>query len=269
MSIPAQAPIPFLSEADVERLLALPTLPPSTLTPLSSPLPHIPSPPLPISPPPLPANLTHPLGYRTAMIRLRAESPSTSYQLPLPPPIILSHTRASMRAAAPSTYILAPPSETPPFLLPSTDHRSDVLEVVRVLCIAPGPKFEIGESSSAHRPTGGFRRDYGFVATLDDEIRRDPEREVGYRIIDTWDEMVEATQEVMALRTTVLAQQAGIRDLRAADRARQAQLVETLTLMRTLQTHVTTLQNQQGPASGPAQPMYQRRPIVVLRFVMS
>ncbi|GKF45778.1 hypothetical protein Tco_0135580 [Tanacetum coccineum] len=195
-----------------------------------------------------------------------------------------------MRAAAPSTYILAPPSETPPsgtppllpislptslspLLLPSTDHRVDVLEVClppqKRLCIAPGPKFEIGESSSAHRPTGGFRRDYGFVATLDDEIRRDPEREVGYRIIDTWDEMVEATQEVMALRTTVLAQQAGIRDLRAADRARQAQLVETLTLMRTLQTHVTTLQNQQGPASGPAQPMYQRRPIVVLRFVMS
>ncbi|GKF46115.1 hypothetical protein Tco_0135917, partial [Tanacetum coccineum] len=145
MSIPAQAPIPFLSEADVERLLALPTLPPSTLTPLSSPLPHIPSPPLPISPPPLPANLTHPLGYRAAMIRLRAESPSTSYQLPLPPPIILSHTKASMRADAPSTYILAPPSETPPsgtppllpislptslppLLLPSTNRRLDVPE---------------------------------------------------------------------------------------------------------------------------------------------
>ncbi|GKG31715.1 hypothetical protein Tco_0426665, partial [Tanacetum coccineum] len=36
---------------EVERLLALTTPPPSPLTPLSSTLPHIPSPPLPASPP--------------------------------------------------------------------------------------------------------------------------------------------------------------------------------------------------------------------------
>ncbi|GKE33309.1 hypothetical protein Tco_1452631, partial [Tanacetum coccineum] len=53
-----------------------------------------------------------------------------------------------------------------------------------------GPRYEVGESSSAHRPTGGFRTDYGFVATLDAEIRRDPERDVGYRITDTWYEML-------------------------------------------------------------------------------
>ncbi|GJW13454.1 hypothetical protein Tco_0017587 [Tanacetum coccineum] len=54
------------------------------------------------------------------------------------------------------------------------------------LCIAPGPRFEIGESSSAPtaRPTGGFRRDYGFVANLDTEIRRDQDREIGYGITD-------------------------------------------------------------------------------------
>ncbi|GJT47785.1 hypothetical protein Tco_0973942 [Tanacetum coccineum] len=70
-----------------------------------------------MSPSPLPDSPTHPLGYRAAMIRLRVESPSTSHPLPLPLPIVLSHTRASMammRAAAPSTYILAPRSETPP-----------------------------------------------------------------------------------------------------------------------------------------------------------
>ncbi|GKE58747.1 hypothetical protein Tco_1497932, partial [Tanacetum coccineum] len=84
---------------------------------------RIPSPPLPISspvlvsPPPLPASPTYPLGFRAAMIRQRAESLSTSHSLPLPPPIILSYTRAfvtMMRAAAPSTYILASRSETPP-----------------------------------------------------------------------------------------------------------------------------------------------------------
>nr|GFA75653.1 hypothetical protein [Tanacetum cinerariifolium] len=120
------------------------------------------------------------------------------------------------RAVAPSTYILAPRSETPPsgtppllpiplhasslpLLLPSTIHRADVREVAlpprKRLCITLGLRFEVGESSSAPtaRPAG-VRADYGFVGTLDDKIRRDPEREVGYRIIDTWDEMVEDIQ---------------------------------------------------------------------------
>ncbi|GJZ21882.1 hypothetical protein Tco_0558921 [Tanacetum coccineum] len=104
-----------------------------------------------------------------------------------------------MRAAAPSTYILAsqskiPPSGTPPLLpiplptpsppllLLSTIYRAGVSEVTLLprkrLCIALGLRFKVGESSSAPtaRPTGGFRADYGFVSTLDDEIRRDLER---------------------------------------------------------------------------------------------
>ncbi|GKF40027.1 hypothetical protein Tco_0120088, partial [Tanacetum coccineum] len=38
MYIRAHTPIPFLSEAEIDRLLAIPTPPPSPLTPLSSPL---------------------------------------------------------------------------------------------------------------------------------------------------------------------------------------------------------------------------------------
>nr|GEZ49238.1 hypothetical protein [Tanacetum cinerariifolium] len=43
-----------------------------------------------------------------------------------------------------------------------------------------GPRYEVEESSSAAavRPAGGFREDYSFVATVDREIMRDPEREV-------------------------------------------------------------------------------------------
>ncbi|GKE75216.1 hypothetical protein Tco_1537257 [Tanacetum coccineum] len=48
MSIRHQAPTPFLSEEVAERLLALPTPPPSPLSPYSLPLPQIPSPLLPI-----------------------------------------------------------------------------------------------------------------------------------------------------------------------------------------------------------------------------
>ncbi|GJT43728.1 hypothetical protein Tco_0952443 [Tanacetum coccineum] len=274
----------FSSTAEIDRFLAISTPPSSPLISYSSPLPV--SSPLLVSPPPLPASPTYPLGYRAAMICLRAESPSTSHPLPLPSPIILPHTKASMammRAATPSTYILA--------------SRSEI----------PLSGFEVGKSSSAPtaRPTREFRRDYGFVATLDDEIRRDLKRDVGYGITDTWDEMVEdmqgtpaatdvaglsqrmidfvmtvrqdtdeiygrlddaqddrslmschvnllrrinrwipvitARSEVIALWTTVLAQQTEIWDLCVADRMRQKQLTEALTLVRTLQTQMAAL----------------------------
>ncbi|GJS88863.1 hypothetical protein Tco_0771499 [Tanacetum coccineum] len=269
----------------VDRLLAISTLPPSPLTSYSSPLPQIPSPPLPvssplpISPPPLPASPTHPLGYRVAMIWLRAESPSTSHPLPLPSPIVLLHTRASMammRATAPSTYILAPRSETlpsgtlpllpislptssPPLFLPSTDRREDVLEVM---------------------PTRGFRAYYGFVATLDAEIRRDLDKEIGYGIIDTWDEMdtdeiygrlddAHDDRSLMSGQLNLLRRdrrahartarhmetkarlscEVWVQSMDASDTTRsEAQLAEALTLLKTLETQMASLQSQQRPS---------------------
>ncbi|GJY81845.1 hypothetical protein Tco_0494596 [Tanacetum coccineum] len=47
--------------------------------------------------------------------------------------------------------------------------------------------------------------------------------------------------DVRALRTTVLAQQTEIRDLWAAYHKRQAQLIEALNLLRTLQTQMAAL----------------------------
>ncbi|GKG41275.1 hypothetical protein Tco_0470487, partial [Tanacetum coccineum] len=84
ISIPDDPPIPSGSNTEVARLLDIPTPPPSPLSPWSSPLPQIPSPPLPsilsplpVSSPP-PASPTYLLGYRAAMIRLRAVALSTS-----------------------------------------------------------------------------------------------------------------------------------------------------------------------------------------------
>ncbi|GJT66870.1 reverse transcriptase domain-containing protein [Tanacetum coccineum] len=68
MSIRTQAPTPFLSEEVAERVLALPTPPPSPLSPYSSPLPHIPSPPLPIPSPISPTYVEGSLGSRAAGI---------------------------------------------------------------------------------------------------------------------------------------------------------------------------------------------------------
>nr|GFD31006.1 hypothetical protein [Tanacetum cinerariifolium] len=108
------------------------------------------------------------------------------------------------------------------------------------LDIALGPRYEVGESSSAAaaRPAGGFRADYDFVATVDREIIRNPEREVGYGITDSWDEIISE-----------------IRELHAADRRRQTVISELLRLehrrsMETfesrtaLQGQITALQGQ-------------------------
>ncbi|GJR73566.1 putative reverse transcriptase domain-containing protein [Tanacetum coccineum] len=180
ISIPAPVPTPVWSDAEVARLLAISTPPSSPLSPWSSPLPQIPSPSLPLSPPspvlspaPPPSPIRS-LGYRAAMIRMRAEAASTSYSLPLPPPFILSPTRPD----APSLGIPPPlpisvPTSSPPLLLPSASRREDRPEVT-----LPPRK----------------RADYGFVATMDREIRRDPKREVVYGITDSWDEIVETLQ---------------------------------------------------------------------------
>ncbi|GJT58443.1 hypothetical protein Tco_1001976 [Tanacetum coccineum] len=259
MSIRARTPLPFPSEAEVDRLLAIPTPPPSPLTLLSSPLPRIPSPPFPVPSPPTtsPTYTEVPLGYRAAGIWLRTASPPAlplSSPLPLPPPIILPRTKASMvlmRVAAPSTYILAPRSRTPPLgtppilpiplptsslplHLPSTDRRADVPEAVlppqKRLCIAPGPRFEVGESSSAGAA-----------------------REVGYGITDVWVDPAEVAEEIPLTTLAKLSQRVtnfvttvrqdtdeiyscprGIalhtenEELRAVDRRRQTQLLETL-----------------------------------------
>nr|GFC38182.1 hypothetical protein [Tanacetum cinerariifolium] len=49
------------------------------------------------------------------------------------------------------------------------------------------PSAEETEPFETDEPVGGFRADYGFVATIDKEIMRDPEREVGYGITDSWE----------------------------------------------------------------------------------
>ncbi|GJU02920.1 hypothetical protein Tco_1113258 [Tanacetum coccineum] len=209
ISIQDEPPIPFWYDTEVARLLAIPTLPPSPLSLWSSPLPQIPSPPLPLILSPLPVSLPlHvsspppaspicPLGYRAAMIRLRAKALSTSHSLLLPPPIILSHTRSDAPSSGTPPLLPIPlPTSSPHLHLLSTNRRADGPDVTlpprKRLGIALGLRYEVGESSSAPtaRPPGGFRADYGFVATIDREIMRDLERDVSYGIIDTWDEIL-------------------------------------------------------------------------------
>nr|GEW12654.1 hypothetical protein [Tanacetum cinerariifolium] len=136
---------------------------------------------------------------------LRAKTPSASHPLP-------SGTPPSGTPPLLPIPLLTP---SPPLILPSTSHKADVPE--------------------AARPTRGFRVDYSFVATFDDEIRRDPERE-------SMDASNLARSEVMALRTQVVAQHSKIMELWAANHGRQAQFIEALKLLKTLQTQMTAIQ---------------------------
>nr|GFB52276.1 hypothetical protein [Tanacetum cinerariifolium] len=66
-----------------------------------------------------------------------------------------------------------------PVPVPAWEDRPEVtLPPRKRLSIALSPGYEVGYSSfaTAARPAGGLRVDYGFVATMDREIRRDPER---------------------------------------------------------------------------------------------
>ncbi|GJS41259.1 hypothetical protein Tco_0566302 [Tanacetum coccineum] len=282
ISIRDEPSISLPPREEVERLLALTTPPPSPLTPLSSPLPHIPSPPFPASPP------------------------------------------ASVLPAS------------PPLQLLSSDHRTDRPEITlpprKRLGIDLGPRYEIRENSAAAttRPIVGCRADYGFVGTIDTEIRRRRAEEVGYGIRDVWIDPREAIEEVapmtlggvntrvieftvvqeqdthdiyayhyetarlldqealvsreawgrsievsymtrseiLALHSIVMGQQAVISQLQAADSKsqvvtlemlqadyqRQVQLAEALKLLKGLQTQMVEFQRQHGPTKGPAQP---------------
>ncbi|GJU51463.1 reverse transcriptase domain-containing protein [Tanacetum coccineum] len=161
---PDEPSISLPPREEVERLLALTTPPPSPLTPLSSPLPHIPSPLFPASPPASvlpaspPASPIRPLGYRAAMIWLRAETPSTSHPLPLP-------------------------TSSPPLQLLSSDHRTDRPEITlpprKRLGIDLGPRYEIGEfSCSYHRDQLEVIGQTMFGRTMETEIsmNREPRR---------------------------------------------------------------------------------------------
>nr|GEY16199.1 putative reverse transcriptase domain-containing protein [Tanacetum cinerariifolium] len=89
-----------------------------------------------------------------------------------------------------------PPILSPPSHVRTKDRPEVTLPPRKRLGITLGPGYEVGESSfaAAAKPAGGLRADYSFVATMDREIRRDPVKEVGYGITDSWDEIVETLQ---------------------------------------------------------------------------
>nr|GEW47949.1 putative reverse transcriptase domain-containing protein [Tanacetum cinerariifolium] len=180
-----QASISLPSEAEVERLLAMSTLPPSPLTSLSPPsagerLAWCTAPPAPL-PQPVPSPLLPLSGCPTQIQALRLASAQALINV--------------VTAALPS-----PPLPPPLYIPPHVDRNDDIPETempphMRSCLFSLGSRYEIGESSTA-RPTGGRGIDYGFVSTLYVEARRRGIRKVGYGIRDTWVDPAEAVPEI-------------------------------------------------------------------------
>ncbi|GJZ00049.1 putative reverse transcriptase domain-containing protein, partial [Tanacetum coccineum] len=131
-----QPPMIASTEALIAKYASTPTPPSpplSPLPPLLSLLPRIPFPPLHISP----TYASAPLGYRAAMVQLRAASPSTYHPLPVP---------------------------SPPLLLPFVDRRSDI------------PNVDMPSQKRLCLTATASRVDYGFIDTLDASIQASEDR---------------------------------------------------------------------------------------------
>nr|GEU35819.1 putative reverse transcriptase domain-containing protein [Tanacetum cinerariifolium] len=188
ITVQLQASISLPPEAEVERLLAMPTLPPSPLTSLSPPF----------------------VGERLARCTaLPAHSPPAVSSPLLPssgcPTQIQALSLASAQALIEAVTAALPSPQLPPlppplYIPPPVDRRDDIPKTEmpprkRSCLFALSSRYEIGESSTA-RPTEGRGIDYGFVNTLDAEARRRGIGEVRYGIRDTWVDPVEVVPEI-------------------------------------------------------------------------
>ncbi|GJS93323.1 hypothetical protein Tco_0800291 [Tanacetum coccineum] len=94
------------------------------------------------------------------------------------------------------------------------------------------------------RPTGGFRAEYSFCYTLDAEIRRDPNREIGYWITDVWDTNADLWETKKNAQDDRLSKGWQTTDY-TKGKQNKTQLADALrmTLQRTLQTQCSTTES--------------------------
>ncbi|GJT31427.1 putative reverse transcriptase domain-containing protein [Tanacetum coccineum] len=248
----------------------------SAATPPSPPHPiyRIPSPPLPISSPPpnSPTYIKEPLGFRAARIRQRDTPPSLVYETEILEICLPLRKRPCHTAPTPkyevgeSSAVGAARQDRPAVA------RADLYGFVNMTDAAPGRLMssELGygitdtwddlvgaiQEITLTTLKGVNQRVTELVATVDQEdgimyslledAREDRSLLIGRVNMLFRDRPYHRRtallmeEEARVSRTTVIAQQLEIIELRAADRRRQDQMTE--------------FQRQQGPANGPAQP---------------
>ncbi|GJY46552.1 hypothetical protein Tco_0435615 [Tanacetum coccineum] len=250
ITIQLQASISFPPEAEVKRLLAMPTPSPSSLISLSPPsveerLARCTALSTHLSPPPMPSPL------------LPSSRCPTQIQT-----LIIASTQAlvdAVTAALPSPPL--PPLPPSLYIPPPVDHKDDIPKSERPprkrSCLfALGSRYKVRESSTA-RPTGGQGIDYEFFSTVDAEARRRGIREVRYGIRDTWVDPAKAVPEIAPMtveevntRVTELAElhEHDMQDLYALlkdaqDRLSQAVHYELQTHRKQVYAHESQIQH--------------------------
>ncbi|GJV89422.1 hypothetical protein Tco_1533360 [Tanacetum coccineum] len=189
ITVRLQASISLPPEAEVERLLDMPTPPPSPLISLSPPfagerLARYTAPSAHSSPPLVPSLFLPSSGCLTQTETLRIASTQALID--------------AVTTALPSPPLpLLPPSL---YISPPVDRMDDIPESERLprkrSCLFTlGSRYKVRESSTA-RPTGGQGIDYAFVSTVDAEARRQGIKEVGYGIRDTWVDPAKTVPEI-------------------------------------------------------------------------
>ncbi|GJU73178.1 hypothetical protein Tco_1264583 [Tanacetum coccineum] len=222
----------------------------------------IPSPLFPASPPASPIRT---LGYRAAMIRLRAETLSTSHSLPLP-------------------------TSSPPLQLLSSDYRTDRPKFTtttsdEVIGIDLGLGTEVLERVQLQLPLDRLEvvgQTMGLsVLWIPRSDDREPRRtrRISYDVIEYSQDRRPDISECETLLMIVTYHYETARllvrrlwfperigdaadryesvvtlEMLQADYQRQVQLAEALKLLKGLQTQMVEFQRQHGPAKGPAQP---------------
>nr|GEV45948.1 hypothetical protein [Tanacetum cinerariifolium] len=191
--------------------------------------------------------------------------------LPTPPPSPLT-LLSSLLPPLPASLSIPPP----------VDRREDTLEAElpphKRLCLTtPTSRYEVRESSTAvPRPTRGHRADYGFIGTIDAEIKHQRAEEVVYGIRDVWVDPTEAVEEVAPMtlkgvntRVTELAavQEQDTQDVYAViedAQDRQTQLSQRVDILEavtaTLVAHVSFLQVLLSAALGQIQALQNNIP---------
>nr|GEY83935.1 hypothetical protein [Tanacetum cinerariifolium] len=144
----------------------------------------------------------------TARISFRPQPPTLSFTkedaerflampIPSPSPLTLLSSPLSQipsppLPASPPILPIPLPTASPALQLLSSDCRADRPKVTlpprKRLIIVHCLGYEAGESlvAAAARPIEGRRADYGFIDSVEAEIRRRREEDIGYGIRDTW-----------------------------------------------------------------------------------
>nr|GEX64389.1 hypothetical protein [Tanacetum cinerariifolium] len=134
--------------------------------------------------------------------------PPPALPMPIPPPSPLTPLSSPLQQipslplpASPHILPIPLPTASPPLQLLSSDRRADRPQVTlssrKRLSIVHFPRYEAGESlvAAAARPIEGRRADYGFVNSVEAEIRRWRAEDIRYGIRDTWIDPRDVSEE--------------------------------------------------------------------------